>query len=152
MLPRVHGEFRAAADPELRFTPSGMALCKVRAVASSRKEVNGEWVDDKTCWVNLTTFKSQAENVAESVTQGMLLVVDGRIQTDDWEDKEGNKRTSVEIVCDSIGPALSWATAKVTKASRSGGGGQQQSSSQWGNQSDNDPWATPAGQSDEPPF
>jgi single-strand DNA-binding protein len=148
-LPRVHGVFRAAADPELRFTPSGMALCKVRAVASSRKEVNGEWVDDKTCWVNLTTFKTTAENVAESIQKGMLIVVEGRLQTDDWEDKDGNKRTSIEIVCDSLAPDLSWATARVTKTERSGGGGSQ--SSNRGAPAE-DPWATPVGQDDEPPF
>jgi single-strand DNA-binding protein len=149
-LPNVMGEFRVVADPELRFAPSGVAVCKMRAVASSRKKVNDEWVDDKNAWVNITTFKKSAENAAETYQKGDLITVCGRLQTEDWEDKDGNKRTSVDIVADSIGAATTWTSARIARAERSGsssGGGAQRSS---GGSSDPDPWATPA--DDAPPF
>lgn len=144
-LPVVTGEFRVAADPVLRFAPSGVAVCKLRAVASSRKKVNEEWVDDKTCWVNLTGFKRTAENMAESFQKGDLVTVVGKIQTEDWEDKDGGKRTSVDIVCDSIGAAVTFAVASVHKAERvpAGGGGRSPA--------DEDPWAAPV-QPEDPPF
>lgn len=146
MLPTVHGEFRAGADPELRFTPGGMAITKVRSVASSRKkDDSGEWKDDKTVWVNVVCFNKMAENVAESISKGDLFVVDGRLQVDEWEDKEGGKRTSVEVVANSIGPSLAWSTAKMQKTERSTSSGGSS------NPAGGDPWAAPA-QGEEPPF
>jgi single-strand DNA-binding protein len=151
VLPSVTGEFRCGADPELRFAPSGVAVCKVRAVASSRKKVNDEWVDDKTTWVNLVGFKRTAENMAETLAKGYLVTVTGRLQVENWEDNEGNKRTSVDVILDSIGPSLSFVAAKVQASERSstgsggsGGGG--------GSSPDEDPWAAPTGQTEEPPF
>jgi single-strand DNA-binding protein len=95
-----------------------------------------------------------AENLVETVTKGTEVIVTGRLQTRQWEDKEGNKRSTTELVIDSIGPNLSFATAKVTKANRENGG--QRAAA-------DDPWAsaTPAGAStrgggssftEEPPF
>jgi single-strand DNA-binding protein len=156
-LPQVMGEFRVVADPTLRFAPSGMAICKLRAVASSRKKQDdGEWVDDKTCWVNLTGFKKAAENMAETFVKGDLVTVTGRVQTEDWEDSDGNKRTSVEVVVDSIGAAVTWTPAKIARTER-GSSSQSSSSSSGGGASRSqsrdevDPWATPA-QDDAPPF
>lgn len=150
MLPQVSGEFRCVADPELRFTPSGVAVGKVRAVASSRKkdEATGEWADDKVCWINVVTFKQQAENVIESLKKGDLFVLTGRLQTEEWEDKEGNKRTSIEVVADNIGPSTRWAPARHVATDRREGG-QQQSGG------DDTKWESTGGDaapSDEPPF
>lgn len=148
MLPIIQGEFRAAADPELRFAPSGIAVASLRAVASKRKkDDSGEWVDDKTCWIRVTAFKQVAENIVESITKGDLFILSGKLSTDEWEDKEGNKRISVEVVADSIGPSLAFATAKVSKTQRREGGEQQQQ----GNQQQ-DQWSTPPSQDDDPPF
>lgn len=147
-LPVVNAEFRAAADPELRFAPSGVAVCKIRAVASSRKKnENDEWVDDKTCWVNLTGFKRLAENMAESFQKGDLMMVVGKIYTDDWEDKDGNKRTSISVNVDQIGMSAAFNPVKPVKGERP-----QQSQPQQQAQptQQNDPWAT--GQDDQPPF
>lgn len=149
MLPEVQGEFRAVRDSELRFTPSGMAICKVRAVASSRKkdESTGEWSDDKTCWVNVIAFKRLAENLAESVVQGTLFTVTGRLQTEEWEDKDGGKHSSFEIVANTIGRSIAFdpisATAKTAE---------RQSASQA--KEEGDPWATggDTDQPEEPPF
>jgi single-strand DNA-binding protein len=152
VLPVVQGEFRAAADPELRFAPSGTAVGSVRAVASKRKKNDAnEWVDDKTCWVRITAFNQLAENLVESITKGTAFLVSGKLSTEEWEDKDGNKRISVEIVADNIGPSLAFATAKVSKTERRSGGdggGQQQQPAQ--QQSQGSPWETQG--SDDPPF
>lgn len=145
-LPLVSGEYRVGADPELRFSPSGVAVCNVRAVASSRKKMdNGDWVDDKTTWVTLTAFKELAQNIAESVAKGDLITATGRLHVENWEsgDKKG---TSVSVLVDSIGPSLKYATAKVSKTERTGG------SSNTTNSGDSDPWEAPATQDDAPPF
>lgn len=148
-LPAVHGEFRVAADPDLRFAPSGIAICSIRAVASSRKKnESDEWVDDKTCWTSLTLFKEAAENAVESFQKGDLVVVSGRIEIQEWE-KDGHKNRAANILVDSIGHSVRFATSKATKAERrggGGGGGQQRSSAPA-----EDPWAG-APQDDEPPF
>lgn len=146
MLPVVTGEFRCAADPELRFAPSGVAVGKIRAVASSRKKNEAdEWVDDKTCWVTITGFKRVAENMAESFQKGDLLLVTGKLQTEDWEDKDGNKRTSISIVADVIGPAVTFQPARTM---RSEGRSTSQSAAPAQAAAEQDPWS----QSDEPPF
>lgn len=148
MLPQVTGEFRVATDPELRFTPSGVAVCNMRAVASSRKKnAQDEWVDDKTCWVSLVGFKQQAENMAESFEKGNLVVVVGRIETNEWTDKDDNKRISFNLLVDSIGPAVKWDAARVVKVDRQSGESSQSKSAPA-----DDPWAGSPPQDDEPPF
>lgn len=156
MLPKVVGEFRAGDDPNLRFAPSGTAVCRVRAVASSRKkDESGEWKDDKTAWVDLVGFKKLAENMAESIKKGDLVTVEGRLQVEDWEDNEGNKRKSVNIVLDHVGLSLAFNPAESKRAERSGGGSGTSGASGGGFErrsepDPNDPWGSPPG--DEPPF
>ena len=159
MLPTTTGEMRVGTDPELRFAPSGMPICSFRAVASSRKknEQTGEWADDRTSWVTVTTFGTLAENTAESIQAKDLIVVIGRLDVQDWTDNENNKRISVNVIADAIGPSLRWATAKVSQVERSNGGPpqQQQQSQQWQRppqqQSGGDPWATPPPQTQQQP-
>jgi single-strand DNA-binding protein len=137
-LPTMTGVGRATADPELRFAPSGTPVAKVNLAFNSRKkDQQGNWVDDQVFFVNGTAFNRMAENLVETVVKGTEVIVTGRLQTRQWEDKEGNKRSTTELVIDSIGPNLSFATAKVTKASRENGG--QRAAA-------DDPWAsaTPA--------
>jgi single-strand DNA-binding protein len=161
-LPNVNGEFRAAADPELRFTPSGKAVATLRAVASSRRKnpETEEWEDDKTFWTKVTIWGQTAENVVESIGKGdLFLIANGRGETEEWEDKEGQKRVGINVTANEIGPSLNWQTAKVVRAQRSQGQGQQQAppqqqqGGQWGQQQ-SDPWQTGGGgaPSDEPPF
>lgn len=144
MLPLISGEFRVGSDPELRFTPSGTAICTLRAVAGSRKKQGEEWVDDKSCWLSFITFNKYGENVAESFARGDLVVITGRLQQNDWEDREGNKRTTYEVVVDNIGMSAKWTTVSAVKAERSG---QSTSSAR----PTEDAWTTPS-QDDEPPF
>lgn len=153
MLPLVTGEFRVGGEPNLRFAPSGTAVCRIRAVASSRKkDESGEWKDDKTAWVDLVGFKRLAENMAESFKQGDLVVITGKLQVEDWEDNEGNKRKSVNVVLDTIGMSAAWNPVAAIKTERqSQGGGNTPSNTQSNTQQD--PWqSSNNAQSDEPPF
>lgn len=152
-LPMTVGDFRIIADPDLRFAPSGVAVAKVRAVATSKKKVNEEWVDDKSCWVNLVAFKQQAENVAESLRKGDLVSVVGRTETEDWEDKDGNKRTSVNLVVDSISPSLQFNTVSVNRTER-GSNKTERAVTRSQGQTTGNPWesSAPVAQDDEPPF
>lgn len=109
MLPRLSVEGRLAADPELRFGQSGTAVCKLRLVASDRKkdERSGEWVDTDTLWLDVTAFDKLAENTVESVAKGDLVLVTGKLKTDEWTDREsGAKRSKITMIANAIGPSL----------------------------------------------
>jgi len=152
-------------DPELRFTPSGQAVANFTVASTTRfldKQTN-EWKDGDTVFLRCSVWRQYAENVAESLTRGMRVIVSGRLKVRQYETREGGKGTSVECDVDDVGPALKYATAKVTKVSRSGGGdfggggGFGGGGNSGGGPAD-DPWATgsgaPAGGGpiDEPPF
>jgi single-strand DNA-binding protein len=170
-LPTISGTGRLLDDPDLKFGSSGIAICKVRIAFNSRKrQDDGTWVDDKVCYLDGTAFKQLAENIAECLQRGTEVNVSGRLVTEQWENKEGEKRSKVVLMLDSIGPNLASATAAVKKMERSGGNGQQgggtrspsRQSAPAGNDGGfgGDPWATPANAptgrqasfDDEPPF
>lgn len=142
-------------DPELRFTPSGAAVANFRIASTPRtfdRQTN-EWKDGDALFLSCSVWRQAAENVAESLQRGMRVIVQGRLKQRSYETREGEKRTVVELEVDEVGPALAFATAKVTRASRSGGGGGYsgggqggQSRPQSGGGGGNDPWATPAPQ------
>lgn len=120
-------------DPEIRHTPSGMAVATFGLAVNRRwqnKQTN-EW-DEAVSFFDVTAWQQLAENVSESVTKGMRVVVDGRLDQRSWETQDGEKRSKIEIVADEIAPSLKYATASVSKnpprdgqgqGSRSGGGG-----------------------------
>lgn len=146
-------------DPELRFTPSGAAVANFKIASTPRTfdRQSNEWKDGETLFLRCAVWKDAAENVAESLTKGMRVIVEGRLKSRSYETKEGEKRTVIELEVDEIGPSLKYATAKVNRAQRSGNsggfGGQQQPAQQdqWGGGSAQaDPWAAP--QSAEVPF
>lgn len=144
----------ATSDAELRFIPSGAAVAAFTVACTPRVKKGDEWADGDTTFFRCTAWREMAEQIAESVTKGMRLIVHGRFKTRQYE-KDGQTRTSVEIDVEDVGPSLRYATAKVQKMSRSGGGGQAAS----GGAAD-DPWASaapaPAGRGsyddDNPPF
>jgi single-strand DNA-binding protein len=166
-------------DPELRFTPAGQPVARFRVASTPRFRDNatGEWKDGDSLFLTCNVWRQAAENVAESLTRGMRVIVSGRLRQRSYETKEGEKRTVYEVEVDDVGPSLRNASAKVNKVARSGGdggygGGRSSGSGNQGGQGgqgggrssgggqggygggDPDPWASdsPGGFSDEPPF
>ena len=98
MLPTVTLEGRAVADPELRFTPSGQAVCNFRVACSeSKKRDDGTWEDGERLFVNVAVWKDDAEAVADAVTKGAKVTVTGRLYQREYETNAGEKRTSLEL-------------------------------------------------------
>ncbi|GAA3567656.1 single-stranded DNA-binding protein [Microlunatus spumicola] len=113
------------ADPELRFTPSGAAVANFTVASTPRtfdRQTN-EWRDGDAMFLSCAVWRQAAENVAESLQKGMRVIVSGRLKSRSYETREGEKRTVFEVDVDEIGPALRYATAKVTRTSSGGGGG-----------------------------
>jgi single-strand DNA-binding protein len=152
-------------DPELRFTPAGQPVARFRVASTPRFRDNntGEWKDGDSLFLTCNVWRQAAENVAESLTRGMRVIVSGRLRQRSYETKEGEKRTVYEVEVDDVGPSLRNASAKVNRVARSGGdggygggqrgqGGGRPGGGQGGG--DPDPWASdsPGGYSDEPPF
>ncbi len=122
-------------DPELRFTPSGVAMTKVRFAVNKRYQSQGEW-QEETSFFGGTCWRDMGENVAESMTKGTRVIVVGELQQRSWETQDGDKRSIVEVDIKEIGPSLRWATATVTRTPRADGGwsGGSQGGSQGGDQ------------------
>ena len=112
------------AAPELRFTPNGAAVANFTVASTPRTfdRNTNEWKDGEALFLRCSVWKEVAENVAESLDKGMRVIVQGRLKARSYDDKDGNRRTSWELDVDEVGPALRFATAKVTRAQRSGGG------------------------------
>ena len=107
-------------EPELRFTPSGVAMARIGIAVNRRFQRDGEW-QEQTSFFYGTVWREQAEHVAESLQKGARVIISGRMEQRTWEDREGQSRESIEVVIDEIGPSLRWATATVNKTQRSGG-------------------------------
>ena len=108
-------------DPELRFTPSGTAVVNF-GLAVNRNVQNknsGEW-ETEADFFNVTAWYKLAENCAESLTKGDRVLVSGRLSQDSWEDKDGQKRSTVKIVANVIAPSLEFASCKLGKKSQAG--------------------------------
>ncbi|SKB97651.1 single-strand binding protein [Arthrobacter sp. 49Tsu3.1M3] len=114
-------------DPELRFTPSGSAVANFTIASTPRTfdRQSNEWKDGETLFLRASVWREAAENVAESLTKGMRVIVSGRLKSRSYETKEGEKRTVIELEVDEIGPSLRYANAKVNRTQRSGGQGGQ---------------------------
>ncbi|WP_334173454.1 single-stranded DNA-binding protein [Sinomonas sp.] len=112
-------------DPELRFTPSGSAVANFTVASTPRTfdRQSNEWKDGETLFLRASIWREAAENVAESLTKGMRVIVSGRLKSRSYETKEGEKRTVIELEVDEIGPSLRYASAKVNRTQRSGGQG-----------------------------
>ena len=110
-------------DPELRYTPNGAALVKFGVAVSRhvKDDATGQWKDADTSFFDVTAWRTLAENVAETLSQGTRVVVVGRLRTNTWETPEGDKRSKVEIEAEEVGPSLKWASAKIEKQGRTSG-------------------------------
>lgn len=96
MLNRAILMGRLAADPELRQTPSGVS------VTAFRIAVNRNYNRDLTDWIDIVAWRQTAEFVTRYFQKGSMIIVEGSIQTRSYEDKNGNKRTAVEVVADQV--------------------------------------------------
>ncbi len=171
-------------DPELRFTPSGSAVANFTIASTPRTfdRQSNEWKDGETLFLRASVWREAAENVAESLTKGTRVIVNGRLKSRSYETKEGEKRTVIELEVDEIGPSLRYANAKVNRTQRTGSSGGQSGgnfgggggfggnsgagNSGWGGGQGQsapveDPWGAPSGgssgwgsgpDSSEPPF
>ncbi len=162
------------ADPELRYTQNGLAVANFTIASTPRtydRQAN-EWKDGEALFLRASCWREFAEHVAGSLTKGSRVVAQGRLKQRSYDDRDGNKRTAIELEVDEIGPSLRYATAQVTRASGGGaGGGRGQQGAvadePWGAQSGGsgpgagagsgsnsgaDVWNTPGSYSDETPF
>ena len=150
-------------DPDLRYTQSGTPVASFTIASTPRTydKASGQFKDGETLFLRSSVWREYAEHVAESLRKGMQVIVQGKLVQRSWE-KDGQKRTSVELQVDEVGPTLRWATAQVQRAQNRGQApapgapspvpvpttGAAASGSQ------NDPWGTPGQASfdSEPPF
>ena len=91
------------ADPELRETPSGLKICKLRVACNTRrKDPSGTWID-KPNYFDVTVFGAQGDNAAKYLSKGRPVAIDGRLEWREWPDKEsGKNRQAIDIIADSI--------------------------------------------------
>ena len=164
------------SDPELRYTQNGLAVANFTIASTPRNfdRASNDWKDGEALFLRASVWREFAEHVAGSLTKGSRVIATGRLKQRSYETKEGEKRTSIELEVDEIGPSLRYATAQVTRAASSrdgggnGGGGGSRGGSQGGPQGqvadepwapsapassgDGDVWNTPGNYSDETPF
>ncbi len=90
-------------DPELRTTPNGTSVCKLRVAVNSRRKdsASGEWVD-KPNYFDVTVWGAQGENCATYLSKGRPVAVEGRLDWREWEAQDGSKRQAVEIIANSV--------------------------------------------------
>ncbi|MGV0425683.1 single-stranded DNA-binding protein [Corynebacterium tuberculostearicum] len=122
------------ADPELRFTPAGAAVANFRVASTPRRynSQTNQWEDGEAMFLTCNVWRQAAENVAETMSKGMRVIVTGRLKQRSFQTREGDNRTVFEIDVDEVGPSLRYATAQVNRNPREGGnnfggGGQQRS-------------------------
>lgn len=125
-------------DPELRFTPNGAAVANFTIASTPRNfdRASGEWKEGETLFLRASVWREAAENVAETLKKGMRVIAQGRLKSRSYETKEGERRTSMELEIEEIGPSLRFASANVSRNQRSGGnfGGDQGFGGGYGNQ------------------
>lgn len=136
-----------AGEPNLRYTPSGKAVLdfSVASTPRSKDRQTDQWVDGTTMWVRVKCFGKDAENAAESLgKQSARVIATGRLQIEEWEDKQGQKRTTMVLLADEVGMSMKWATVKATRAERASEAAPRLAAVP-------DPWAASPVE-DDPPF
>ena len=133
--------------PELRFTPSGVAVANFTVAQTPRTfdKARSEYVDGDPLFLSCSVWKEYAEHVAETLTKGMRIIVHGRLKSRSYEARDGSRRTVFEVEVEEVGPSLRYATATITRTQN----GQRPQQTQ--QQPVRDPWASPTS-TDEPPF
>ncbi len=138
------------ADPELRYTQNGLAVANFTIASTPRTfdRASNDWKDGEALFLRASVWREFAEHVAGSLTKGSRVVATGRLRQRSYETKEGEKRTSIELEVDEIGPSLRYATAQVTRATSGGAGGGGSFGGNGGNRGGqsavDEPWAASA--------
>jgi single-strand DNA-binding protein len=149
------------SDPELRYTQNGLAVANFTIASTPRTfdRASGEWKDGEALFLRASVWRDFAEHVAGSLTKGSRVIASGRLKQRSYETKEGEKRTTIELEIDEIGPSLRYATASITRAQSSGGRGGQPGGAveePWASaapsQPSGDVWNTPGSFNDDTPF
>ncbi len=104
-------------EPELRFSTAGRPIASFGLAVNRRWQQNGEW-QEAVSFFNVTAWGTLAENAAASLTKGARVIVTGRLEQRNYETKDGEKRSVVEVVADDLGPSLRWARAEVERITR----------------------------------
>lgn len=133
MLPVVRLTGNLVNDPELRYTPSGAPVATFRLAATERKKgEDGKWTDGASTFLTVKVWRTLGENVAESLRKGDRVLVVGRLRQDDYQDRDGNKRTVFEVDADDVAPSLARAAVTIKRTNRTPTGSGEP-----------DPWTTP---------
>lgn len=159
------------ADPELRFTANGLAVANFTIASTPRTfdRATNEWKDGEALFLRASVWREFAENVAATLSKGMRVVATGKLKQRSYETQQGEKRTSIELEVDEIGPSLRYAKAQVTRSSGQGrtdaiedawgaapaAPSQAPQTNSWGSDSNASGWSNPGtdfGGSDEAPF
>lgn len=113
------------ADPELRFTQSGVAVASFTIASTPRKfnRQTNEWEDEEAMFLRCSIWRDAAENVSESLEKGSRVIAQGRLKQRSFTDRDGNQRTSIELDVDEVGPSMKYAVARPQKVDRRGGFG-----------------------------
>lgn len=101
MLNKIFLQGRLVSDPELRHTPSGVAVASFR-IAVDRDFKNKETGEKQADFINVVAWRQTGEFVTKFFTKGRMAVIEGRLQMRDYTDKENNKRTAAEVVADNV--------------------------------------------------
>ncbi len=144
------------ADPELRYTQNGLPVANFTIASTPRtfdRQAN-EWKDGDALFLRASVWREFAEHVAATLTKGARVIATGRLKQRNYQDREGNNRTSIELEIDEIGPSLRYATAEITRAS---GSNRRANDDAWstpaaGNTSTDDGWAPAGAYGDDTPF
>jgi single-strand DNA-binding protein len=110
------------ADPELRFTPSGLQVANLRlAVTPRTRQQDGSWTDGETSFHTVNVWRDQAEHAAETLGKGARVIVVGRPKERSWTDTDGTEHQVTEVDAEELGPSLRWATATLTRTNGTSG-------------------------------
>lgn len=139
-------------DPTLRFTPNGAAVANFRIASTPRtfdKNTN-QFVDGEALFMTCNVWRQAAENASNSLSKGDRVIVTGNLKQRSFENKQGERRSVIELDVDEVGPSLKYATATLSKANKGGSGSNSSSDSE-------NPWGSDrrgfgAEQADQPPF
>ena len=145
------------SDPELRYTQNGLAVANFTIASTPRNfdRASNEWKDGEALFLRASVWREFAEHVAGSLTKGSRVIATGRLKQRSYETKEGEKRTTIELEVDEIGPSLRYATATVSRAASAGRPGVPAGNDEpWGSPTAPaaDPWNTPGIPADDTPF